>query len=65
MALGITKINISSDLKVAYHAHLREVLRDAGLREPNVIQPPCIAAMQETAAHKIRLFGADGRAALY
>jgi fructose-bisphosphate aldolase class II len=65
VALGINKINISSDIKAAYHARMREVLADGGLREPNVIQPPCIAAMQETAAHKIKLFGADGKAALF
>jgi fructose-bisphosphate aldolase class II len=65
VALGISKINISSDIKVAYHEAMRRVLRDAGLREPNVIQPPCVAALQETAAHKIRLFRADGRATLY
>jgi fructose-bisphosphate aldolase class II len=65
VALGITKINISSDIKVAYHDAMREILADAGLREPNVIQPPCIAVMQDVAAHKIRLFNADGKAALY
>lgn len=62
---GINKINISSDIKVAYHAKMREVLADAGLREPNSIQPPCVAAMKQVAAHKIELFEADGKAALY
>ena len=33
--LGINKINISSDIKVAYHDKMREVLADEGLREPN------------------------------
>ena len=61
-SLGINKINISSDIKVAYHAKMREVLADSGLREPNSIQPPCIAAMKETAAHKIDLFAAAGAA---
>jgi fructose-bisphosphate aldolase, class II len=63
--LGINKINISSDIKVAYHEKMREVLQDKGLREPLSIQPPCVAAMKETAAHKIDLFDARGRAALY
>lgn len=63
--LGINKINISSDIKVAYHQAMREVLTDENLREPNTIQPRCIAAMKETAAHKIRLFDADGKADLY
>ena len=40
--LGINKINISSDIKVAYHDKMREVLgTDRKLREPNAIQPAC------------------------
>ena len=65
VVLGINKINISSDIKVAYHDKMREVLQDTGLREPNSIQPPCIAAMQETAAFKIDLFEAAGKAMHY
>ena len=63
--LGINKINISSDIKVAYHDAMREVLADTTLREPLLIQPPAIAAMQEVAAQKIHLFDAAGRADLY
>jgi fructose-bisphosphate aldolase, class II len=63
--LGINKINISSDIKVAYHVKLREVLADGSLREPLTIQPPCIAAMKAVAAQKIDLFDAAGRASLY
>jgi len=63
--LGVNKINISSDIKVAYHDKMREVLTDTSLREPNSIQPPCIAAMKVTAAHKIDLFDAAGKAELY
>lgn len=63
--LGINKINISSDIKVAYHAKMREVLADMSLREPNSIQPPCIDAMKATAAQKIDLFDAAGKAVLY
>ncbi|HMO11945.1 MAG TPA: ketose-bisphosphate aldolase [Actinotalea sp.] len=63
--LGINKINISSDIKVAYHDAMREALADRSLREPLMIQPPAIAAMQEVAAHKIHLFDAAGKADLY
>jgi fructose-bisphosphate aldolase class II len=63
--LGVNKINISSDIKAAYHARMREVLADPGVREPNTIQPPSIEAMNVVAAHKIDLFGAAGKAALY
>ncbi len=62
---GIAKINISSDIKVAYYRKMREVLAGNDLREPNEIEPPCIAAMQEVAAQKIDLFGTTGKAALY
>lgn len=63
--LGINKVNISSDIKVAYHAKMREVLADQRLREPLTIQPPCIDAMKAVAGHKIDLFDAAGRASLY
>ena len=65
VTLGVNKINISSDIKVAYYEKMREVLKDESLREPIVIQPSCIDAMKETAYHKIELFQADGKAALY
>jgi fructose-bisphosphate aldolase class II len=63
--LGINKVNISSDIKVAYHNKMREMLTDPKLREPLVIQPPCIAAMKAVAGQKIDLFGAAGKASLY
>ena len=63
---GIAKINISSDIKVAYHGKMRELLaNDPKLREPNSIQPDCIKAMKAAAAHKIELFNATGKASLY
>jgi fructose-bisphosphate aldolase class II len=62
---GINKINISSDIKDAFYQKCREVLLDRALREPLTIYPPCIAAMQDVARHKIELFKADGKAALY
>lgn len=64
--LGVNKINISSDIKVSYHNKMREILgTDERLREPNAIQPGAIAALKVTAAEKIDLFGAAGKAALY
>ena len=63
--LGINKINISSDIKVAYHDRMREVLADTKLREPVTIQPPCIAAMKAVAGQKIDLFDTAGKASLY
>lgn len=63
--LGINKINISSDIKLAYYNKMREVLKDSSLREPNLIEPVCVEAMKEVAAHKIKLFKTDGKAKLY
>lgn len=65
VTLGINKINISSDIKVAYFDKMREVLQDKGLREPNVIEPPCIEAMKVVAKHKLELFQTIGKASLY
>lgn len=62
---GINKINISSDIKAAYFYKMREVLKDESLREPNVIQPPCIVAMKEVVNQKLELFHAVGKATLY
>ena len=63
---GINKINISTDIKVAYHNKMREVLGDdPKVREPNAIQPACIEAMKVVAAQKIELFGAAGKGSLY
>ena len=62
---GISKINISSDIKISYYGKLREVLINGSLREPNMIEPPAMEAMKETAIQKIRLFGSDGKAKLY
>ena len=65
VTLGINKINISSDIKVAYFEKMREVLQHKGLREPNEIEPPCIEAMKVVAKHKLDLFQTTGKAVLY
>ena len=44
---------------------MREVLTDMSLREPKCIEPACLAAMREVVNHKIDLFHATGKAALY
>ncbi len=62
---GLAKINIASDIKNAYYGKMREILQDPKVREPNIIEPPCLDAMKATAADRIRWFGADGKASLY
>jgi fructose-bisphosphate aldolase class II len=63
--LGINKINISSDIKVAYHKKMREVLADQSLREPLLIQPPCIEGHEGCRRTKIDFFDTAGKASLY
>lgn len=55
--IGISKINISSDIKVAFYTKCREVLAaNPSLIEPNAIYPPCIEAMKEVIEYKMNLF---------
>ncbi len=63
--LGVTKINISSDIKSAFYKKCRQVLEDPVIREPNAIYPPCIEAMKEVIYHKIDLFDSADRVKHY
>lgn len=63
--LGVSKINISSDIKAAFYRKCREVLSDPSIREPNAIYPPCIEAMKEVIYHKIDLFNSKDKAKYY
>jgi fructose-bisphosphate aldolase class II len=63
--LGISKINISSDIKDAFYQKCREVLKDPVVREPNVIYPSCIKTMKEVVYHKIDLFNDADKVKFY
>ncbi|MBU3217468.1 ketose-bisphosphate aldolase [Clostridium estertheticum] len=66
VTLGISKINISSDLKAAYYKKCREVLAEnAGWYEPNAIYPPCIKAAREVIEFKMDLFNDIDKAKCY
>lgn len=67
VALGIAKINISSDIKIAFADKLREIISngDKELREPNCIFPDCIEATKSIAENKIKLFKSDNKADCY
>lgn len=56
--IGVSKINISSDIKISFTEKLRETLNNGNMeiREPNVIFPDCMEAAKKTAIEKIRLF---------
>jgi len=60
---GITKINIDTDLRVAFSQAIKDFLAE----KPNEIDPrkilgPAREAMKEVARAKMRLFGSAGRA---
>lgn len=65
--LGINKINISSDIKIAFTNKLRDVLdnEDCEAREPNVLFPSCIEETKKVALEKINLFNSVNKANLY
>ncbi|WP_123053302.1 ketose-bisphosphate aldolase [Clostridium sp. JN-1] len=57
--LGIRKINISSDIKIAFAERLKELIEESDIseiREPNVMFPECIKACRKVVDHKIDLF---------
>jgi fructose-bisphosphate aldolase class II len=55
--LGISKINISSDIKMSFMIAVKKYLDETGLeREPNVIYPSCIRACRDTIEEKMELF---------
>jgi len=61
--LGIAKINIDTDLRLAFTATVREVLANSTKEfDPRKILGPAKDAMKEVAKGKMRLFGSSGRA---
>ena len=63
IALGITKINIDTDLRLAFTATVREVLATSPKEfDPRKILGPAKEAMKEVVKGKMRLFGSSGKA---
>jgi len=63
IALGIAKINIDTDLRLAFTATVREVLTNSPKNfDPRKILGPARDAMKEVAKGKMRLFGSAGKA---
>ncbi|WP_139891597.1 ketose-bisphosphate aldolase [Bacillus sp. D386] len=63
--LGVSKINISSDMKYAYYKKVREILNSTEYWDPNVIYPECILEARKVINHKMHLFNSVGKASLY
>lgn len=63
ISLGIAKINIDTDLRLAFTAAVREVLVNSPKEfDPRKILGPARDAMKEVVKGKMRLFGSSGRA---
>src|SRR3989337_2108536 len=63
IALGIAKINIDTDLRLAFTATVREVLANSPKAfDPRKILGPAKDAMKEVDKSKMRLFGSSGKA---
>jgi fructose-bisphosphate aldolase class II len=61
--LGIAKINIDTDLRLALTATVREALTKSPKNlDPRKILGPAKDAMKEVAKGKMRLFGRAGKA---
>jgi len=63
ISLGIAKINIDTDLRLAFTATVREALTNSPKNfDPRKILGPAKNAMKEVAEGKMRLFGSSGKA---
>ncbi|MEM2816692.1 MAG: class II fructose-1,6-bisphosphate aldolase [Candidatus Bathyarchaeia archaeon] len=63
ISLGITKINIDTDLRLAFTAAIREVLaKNPREFDPRKILGPARETMKEVVRAKMRLFGSSGKA---
>ncbi|MEM3357293.1 MAG: class II fructose-bisphosphate aldolase, partial [Candidatus Bathyarchaeia archaeon] len=63
ISLGIAKINIDTDLRLAFTATIREVLANSPKEfDPRKILGPAKEAIKEVVKGKMRLFGSSGKA---
>lgn len=63
ITLGIAKINIDTDLRLAFTATVREVLKNSPKEyDPRKILGPAKEAMKQVVKGKMRLFGSSGKA---
>lgn len=60
--LGITKLNVNTELRNAYIGALRDSLNDGAKPDLVVLLESSVAAMQAVVAEKLRQFGSSGKA---
>lgn len=58
---GIVKINVNTELRLAYKTALLQVLQESEELAIYKIMPPVIAAVQKVVEEKIKLFGSAGK----
>ncbi len=63
IGIGIQKVNVNTELRIAFHDKLKETLDGPEHDEVAIykIMPAAIAAMQEVVESKIKLFGSAGK----
>jgi fructose-bisphosphate aldolase, class II len=59
--LGVVKVNVNSELRVAFRETLKETLDQSAKAATYDIMPPAIAEMRQIVTAKIRLFGSAGK----
>lgn len=62
VSLGIVKVNVNSELRVAYHDMLVKVLAETDEIAIYKIMPKVIDAVADVVEKKIKLFGSEGKA---
>ncbi|QZY55830.1 class II fructose-1,6-bisphosphate aldolase [Crassaminicella profunda] len=63
VSLGINKINIDTDIRMAFHKAVKEFVQtNPDVYDPRKIVGPARVAMKEIIAEKMRMFGAAGKA---
>lgn len=59
---GIVKVNVNSEIRIAYKLTLQETLNNTNDVAIYKITPPAIEAVQKVVEYKIKLFGSENRA---
>jgi fructose-bisphosphate aldolase class II len=60
---GVAKVNIDTDLRIAFTAGIREAVHDLPkIIDPRKLLEPANLLMREVAMRKMKLFGSEGRA---
>jgi fructose-bisphosphate aldolase class II len=59
---GITKINVNTEIRLAYSSTLRRSLASSNSIVPYEILPPVIKAIEQVVERKIKIFGSAGKA---